>query len=326
MTEEGDGLCFPHLHNASCRKPDPPHSETVLVYCVLYIVSMITAALNLLVIVSISHFRQLHTPTNFLLLSLAVSDFLVGLLVMPVEILLMQTCWMLGDLMCAVYYVLPSIIIAASVGVMVLISVDRYMAISDPLHYSTRITKTKIMVCVCVCWLYSVFISFFIFYDHLKEPGRYNSCLGECLVVIQGDVDLVFSFVIPITIIIVLYVKVFVVAVSQARAIRSHVAAVTLQTSKTMKSGKSEVKAARTLGVVVAVFLTCYCPYYCVSVTGRSIKIGYSTEVYMTFLMYLNSCLNPVIYAFFYPWFRKCLRLIINLHILKPGSCDVNLH
>ncbi|GLD68296.1 trace amine-associated receptor 13c-like protein [Lates japonicus] len=49
---------------------------------------------------------------------------------------------------------------------------------------------------------------------------------------------------------IALYMGVFVVAVSQARAMRSHVSAITAQYSMTVTVKKSELKAARTLGVV----------------------------------------------------------------------------
>lgn len=265
-----------------------------------------------------SHSRQLHTSTNLVLLSLAVSDFLVGLMVMPSNIILTETCWFLGDILCAMYNLLPFIIICASTASMVLISVDRFVAICYPLHYSTKVTLKTVRICVCLCWIYSLFVSIIILYDNLKQPGRYNSCYGECVVNIDGDVDLVFSFIIPISIIIILYLRVFVVAISQARAMRSHIATVTLQHSQTAR--RSELKAARTLGIVVAVFLMCYCPYYCVSLTVGKILIGSSTELLMSFLMFFNSCLNPVIYVFLYPWFRKSMRLIFTLQIMQPGS------
>ncbi|XP_053184763.1 trace amine-associated receptor 8b-like [Scomber japonicus] len=318
-------LCFPQLFNTSCRKPEPPHNNTLLIYILLSFISLLTAALNLLVIISIAHFRQLHTPTNFVLLSLAVSDFLVGLLLLPAEILLTETCWILGDILCALYYLLPIIIISASVGNMMLISVDRYVAIVDPLHYSIKVTKRIVTICICLCWICSVFYSIVLLYDNLKQPGRYNSCEGECMVNITGAVDLVMSFIIPITVIIVLYMRVFVVAVSQARAMRSSIKAVSLQLSVKVTVKKSEIKAARTLGIVIVVFLMCYSPYYCVSLTGKDILIGTATEVFMIYLMYFNSCLNPVIYVFFYPWFKKTIRLILTLKILQPDTCDANV-
>uniref|UniRef100_A0A3Q3IS16 G-protein coupled receptors family 1 profile domain-containing protein n=1 Tax=Monopterus albus TaxID=43700 RepID=A0A3Q3IS16_MONAL len=323
MMEQAE-LCFPQLLNTSCKKLTRPHSEAILMYTVFSSISLLTVSLNLLVIISISHFRQLHTPTNLLLLSLAVADFLIGLLVMPVEILLTEPCWLLGDLVCVLVYFVPCIILLASVVNMVLISVDRYVAICDPLRYPTKITQKRVQVFVLLCWIYAVFYSFLLYYDNLKQPGRYNSCYGECVVNINGAVDMVLFFILPITAIIILYMRVFVVAVSQARAMRSHIAAVTLQRSVTVTK-KSELKAARTLGVLVAVFLMCYCPFYCVTLSGYDLMMSSSSSFFVLFLTNFNSCLNPVIYTFFYSWFRKSVKLIVTLEILQPNSCEANV-
>ncbi|XP_026223342.1 trace amine-associated receptor 13c-like [Anabas testudineus] len=313
-------VCFPQF-NTSCKKQTRTHFEAMIIYVLMSSISLLTAFLNLLVIISISHFRQLHTPTNLLLLSLAVSDFLVGLIVMPFQILFTEPCWFLGDLMCVLCYIIPFITVCASAVNMVLISVDRYVAVCDPLRYSAKVTPKRVQISVLLCWIYSVFYSCLILFDNLKQPGRYNFCYGQCVINIMGAVDIVLSFIIPMSSIIILYMRVFVVAVSQARSMRSHIAAVKLQRSVTVTVKKSELKAARTLGVVVAVFLMCYCPYYCVSLSGYDLLIGSSSEVFMVFLVYLNSCLNPVIYAFFYSWFRKSVKLIVTLEILWPYSC-----
>ncbi|XP_035859893.1 trace amine-associated receptor 13c-like [Sander lucioperca] len=323
--EDRAQLCFPQFPNTSCRKPLSPWPQTVTI--MLYSISLITVALDLLIIISISHFRQLHTPTNILLLSLAVSDFLVGLVVMPGEILRKSSCWFLGDFVCAMYIFFSVIIPTSSIGDMVLISVDRYVAICDPLHYSTRITDNRVKLCVCLCWFCSVSYSFLFVKDELTQPGWFNSCYGECVLVIDfvlGGVDVVLSFLVPVTVIIALYLRIFAVAVSQARAMRSHITAVTLQLSVTPKAKKSELKAARNLGVLVAVFLICFCPYYSVSLAGDSL-VSASSASYVLFVYYSNSCLNPVIYALFYPWFRKAVKLIITLQILQPGSCETNM-
>ena len=269
--------------------------------------------------------RQLHTPTNLLILSLAVSDFLVGLILMPVTILLTEACWYLGDLMCALYNIVNFIITSSTVGNMVLISIDRYFAICDPLHYTIRVTVNRTKICICLCWICSVIYNWLILKYFLRQPDSQNSCDGECVIVIDnitGAVDLVVTFIAPITVIIVLYIRVFVVAVSQARAMRSHVIAVTMQRSVGVTAKKSEMKAARTLGVVVLVFLICFFPYYTPYLIGENIENSSSTSPILLWLLYFNSCLNPLIYALLYPWFRKSIKLIVTLKILKSYSCD----
>ncbi|XP_072253824.1 trace amine-associated receptor 13c-like [Leuresthes tenuis] len=321
--QDGAELCFPHFLNSSCKKPASSSSEFVLLQIVLFSISVLTVMLNLLVIISISHYRQLHTPTNILLLSLAVSDFLVGLMIMPVEIIQKASCWFVGDLMCFLYNYLSYIITSASVGDMVLISIDRYVAICDP----TRVTERRVKLCVCLCWLCSALYSLLFMKDDLTLLGRHNSCYGKCGIFIDyisGSIDLVLTFILPVSVITVLYMRVFVVAVSQARAMRSHVTTVKLQLSVTIKTKKSELKAARTLGVLMIVFLICFIPYYCVSLVEADL-LNSSSASFVYYLFSFNSCLNPVIYTLFYPWFRKAVKFILTLQILQPGSCQDNI-
>ncbi|XP_037345012.1 trace amine-associated receptor 13c-like [Pungitius pungitius] len=319
----GTELCFPQLINTSCRKLTRPHLEGMLIYILLSSISLLTVALNLLVIISISHFKQLQTPTNLLLLSLAVSDSFVGLL-MIFRIMLIDDCWLLGDLMCSLWLILASIIITSSVGTMVLISVDRYVAICYPLHYFTKIKPKRVQVCVCLCWMFAALFNSLMLRNNLQYPGRYNSCIGECVIYtnyIANIFDLIVTFLFPITVIIILYIRIFVVAVYQARAMRSHITVVTMKV--TVK--KSEMKAARNLGVVVVVFLICICPYFCFTLTSQNKSY---TALFVTigiWLVHFNSCLNPLIYAILYPWFRKSIKFIVTLQILKPGSCRTNM-
>uniref|UniRef100_A0A3Q3Q0D5 G-protein coupled receptors family 1 profile domain-containing protein n=1 Tax=Monopterus albus TaxID=43700 RepID=A0A3Q3Q0D5_MONAL len=312
-------LCFPQL-NTSCMKPKHHLFDTVFIYIVLSSISLLTATLNMFVIISISHFKQLHTPTNLLILSLAVSDFFVSFL-MVFQIMIIDGCWYLGDIMCLLYCLLDYIITFSSIGAMVLISVDRYVAICDPLHYSTKVTPKRVRICFSLCWFFSLFCFIVLLKDNLNQPGRYNSCVGECVMflnLVERIANLILILIIPITVIIVLYIRVFVVAVSQARAMRSHIAAVTLKSSVSAK--KSELKAARTLGVVIAVFLLCICPYFCTTLIGEFTLVSAASGAFVICLFYFNSCLNPLIYALFYPWFRKSIKHVVTLQILKPGS------
>ncbi|CAL9690704.1 unnamed protein product [Knipowitschia caucasica] len=315
-------LCFPSA-NHSCRKIPRSQSEATAVYTLLAAITVVTVLLNLLVIVSIHHFRQLHTCTNLLLLSLAVSDFLVGFLQMPFQMFYFQGCWFLGAFGCALSNFTSFLVTSASVGNMVLISVDRYVAICDPLLYSSKVTVTRVKLCIFLCWVFSSVHSVWILRDLLREPDIYNSCAGECVLVFvtqaEGVVDFVATFLAPLVVITYLYLRVFMVAVSQARAMRSTVrpVAVTVQ--------KNEMKAAKTLGLLVVVFLLFCFPYYCFVISADSILFGASSGDAELWLLYFNSCINPIIYVFCYPWFRKTVKLILTFEIFKTDSCQAKV-
>ncbi|XP_077435747.1 trace amine-associated receptor 1-like [Vanacampus margaritifer] len=332
-------LCFPQLANASCRRSSARSSEDAFLSVALPVVCVATIALNLLVITAISHFRhmfftpaclvfvarrQLHTPTNLLLLSLAVSDFLVGLVLWPGEIYMSAGCWALGDAACFVYHLLSFVITSASVGHVALISADRYVAICQPLRYSVKVTVRRIRACVCLCWFVSFLYSSVLLREQMARPEKCRSCHGECLINIDihgGILDLIVICVLPLSIIVTLYGRVFAVAVAQARALRSRVAGG--KPCNPSGAKKSELKAARTLGVLVVVFVVCFCPFYVSSLASHA---AFSSSArYVLYLFDFNSCLNPLIYALFYPWFRRAVKRIVTLQILRPGSRQANV-
>ncbi|XP_051233085.1 trace amine-associated receptor 13c-like isoform X15 [Dicentrarchus labrax] len=321
-TLEAADRCI-HSHNNTCMlMPNTP--KAMLIKTLLSCINLLTVTLNLLVVISISHFRQLYTPTNLILLSLAVSDLLVGLTVMPLTIFSQQSCMFIDKITCTFSYLMSFILTSASVGSMVLTSVDRYVAICYPLRYSSMVTTSRVKVCVSVCWFCSVVYNLILLKEHLLQIDLSNSCYEECVVIINyitGAIDLVLTFFSPVTVIIILYMRVFVVAVSQARVMRSQISALR---SNTVTVKKSELRAARTIGIILLVFILSLCPYYSPSITGQDIT-GSIDSMAQFWLFFCNSTFNPLIYAFFYPWFRKSVKLIVSLQILQPGSCEAKI-
>lgn len=321
--DEGTGLyqlCFPG-YNTSCLRPRRPPSQVALLYTLVGGAGLLTSFLNLLVVVSITHFRQLHTPTNTLLLSLAVCDLLVGALVMPVEGLrYVESCWMLGRAMCAFSPFYTFCLMSASVGNLVLVSLDRYLAICRPLRYHNTVTVGRVRAAVCCCWLCSILYNSLILHGHLLQPLHYSSCYGDCVLIVSpmwGALDLVFTCVGPCLAMVLLYVRVIGAAVTQARLVNA------VNTAGTVR--RSEWKAARTLGVVVAIFLLCFCPYYYPAVAGQDTTNSLAYFSALSWVLMANSCINPIIYTLFYPWFRTALRCIFTLKILKPGSSHTTI-
>lgn len=276
------------------------------------------------VVSNLSCCRKLHTTTNLLLVSLAAADFLVGFLQMPVEILFLNSCWVLGDIVCLINNFFAMLIVSVSVGNMVLISVDRYVAICEPMLYSSKVTMKRVQLSICLCWIFSTVHSSWMLRDLLLQPGKHNSCYGECVLIIkyeEGLVDIFVSFFGPISVIVVLYLRVFAVAVSQSRLLGLHTAAAG-QRSKKSAPLRSQMKAAKTLGVVVLIFLLCFCPFYVLTITAESSVIGESSAIEV-WLLYVNSCLNPLVYVFCYPWFRKSIKHLVSLDTVKTGSLQL---
>ncbi|XP_066532415.1 trace amine-associated receptor 6-like [Hoplias malabaricus] len=311
----------------------PERSVSTVVYVLLYVsaaaVVLLTVCGNLLIIISVCHFKQLHTPTNMLILSLAVSDFLVGLLVIPIAIIWMiESCWIFNAVSCLFYIYISSFLTATSIFNVALIAVDRYVALSNPFLYTKLVSVNTMCLVVVSNWvLLLLYNSAFLYFN-----GYYTNlilCPGTCFLVIDKVwylFEVLLKFVFLFTVISVLYFLVFVIARKHASAIRDLNIKTKTQTSRnTTDSMKSERKAARALGILVFVFLACIFPCSVYTVLGSVIPFEMGTLQILVMLAYLNSSINPVIYALFHPWFRRCVKVTLTFQIFNTSSSLINV-
>ncbi len=318
--------CFPAI-NSSCIKEKRSRHENNIMYVFFSLLSAWTVFLNLLVIISISHFKKLHTPTNLLILSLAVADMLVGLIVIPVDaIKLIETCWNFGHNICRLFLTIMGLLLSASLSNLILIAVDRYIAVCHPLLYPKKITTTRTLMGICLCWFCSsAYNSISLSYGSLDMSHRSDACYGGCPLILNfafGVTDLIISFLFPCTLIITLYLRIFYVVHQQVKVINTLMKVGKCEMKGSVRR-KSESKAALTLGIIVIVYLLCWIPYYILSLTESSASSA--TSYFLIWCLYINSCLNPIIYALFYPWFRTSVKHILTLQIFKPASSLVNV-
>ncbi|XP_050977600.1 trace amine-associated receptor 13c-like [Labeo rohita] len=320
--------CFPAI-NSSCIKGKRSRPENNIMYLFFSLLSAWTVFLNLLVIISISHFKKLHTPTNMLILSLAVTDMLIGLIVMPVQaIKLIETCWYFGDTYCGLFTMIVGLLLSVSLSTLVLIAVDRYVAVCHPLLYPQRITVTKALLSICVCWFFCLIYNIaFVTSNRYFDPSQSRDmCYGGCYFRMSYSwalTDMLICFIFPCTLIITLYLRIFYVAHQQVKVINS-----LIKGGKCVLEGsvrrKSESKAALTLGIIVTVYLLCFIPYYILSLTSTTM-ISSAVIQFLVWTVYINSSLNPVIYALFYSWFKMSVKYILTLKIFQTASSLIDV-
>ncbi|KAM9496175.1 trace amine-associated receptor 13c-like [Clarias gariepinus] len=313
----------------SCQERSLSSAVYILLYVCSAAVVLLTVCGNLLIIISVFYFKQLHTPTNMLVLSLAVSDFLIGALVMPpMFIWTTESCWIFNKYYCMSYFIIDSVLTSLSIYHIALIAVDRYLALSNPFLYTKSISTRTMTIVVssnwCASMTYIIALGYFnrIFTSSVMCPGECYVFLNE----VWSVIDLVITFIFPLSVIIILYIRVFIIAKKHATAIRELNNHTRPKTQKiTSHSMKSERKAAKVLCILVCVFLVCLLPYFIYSLLGNVIELQTETFQKVLIMFYFNSTINPFIYALFYPWFRKCIKLIITLQILQPDSALINI-
>ncbi|XP_043920929.1 trace amine-associated receptor 13c-like [Protopterus annectens] len=325
--------CFSSL-NGSCSKEPRPMTTRTLLYILFSVGIMTTICGNLMVIISISHFKQLHSPTNFLILSLAVADLLVGLTVMPFSMIrTVENCWYFGDIICVLHNSFDVSLTSASIIHLIFIAIDRYYAICDPLHYTNKINNNVVGIYVTVSWIFPViYTCISLFSRAIIDESSYittNICLGSCHIIFNETlsiVDSLISFFIPCSLMLCMYVKVFFVAQRHLKAVNSVEASFRVRLGRKMAQS-SDHKAAKILTAVMSVFILSYLPIFIDSSIDP--YINYSTPTIVSdallWLGYFNSACNPIVYAFFYPWFQKALKLIVSFKIFKAGSSSLKL-
>ena len=167
-----------------------PHSstgETVLkslAYFVILILSLIGNGCILLVIYKNKNLRR---NINFFVLNMAVSDLFNPFTIMPVHLVMIisgspswrvDNPWILGNILCKLCYFLPDVSVAVSIESLLLISVDRFIAVVFPLkarHFSTKVH----LICIGCTWIIAIAVHAPYFYTFRLFP--YGNESYQCI-------------------------------------------------------------------------------------------------------------------------------------------------
>ncbi|CAD5206792.1 unnamed protein product [Bursaphelenchus okinawaensis] len=209
---------------------------------VLTILVVLVVLGNALVIAAVVLRRRLRSATGLLILSLAVADLMVGLVVLPFSIAneVLHSYWIFGDTWCTMWLTMDIWMCTASIYNLVAISIDRYIAIIKPLNYPMLITKFRARCIVAIVWISSFVIcspSFLLASSEKKAAGK-DSC--RCTPANSGMAYIVFSasssFYIPMIVVIFVYVRIYIAACAATKSVYSGMMQVTATANKNPKN------------------------------------------------------------------------------------------
>ncbi|XP_057711448.1 5-hydroxytryptamine (serotonin) receptor 2C, G protein-coupled-like 1 [Corythoichthys intestinalis] len=174
----------------------------------ILVIIALTVGGNILVILAVSLEKKLQNATNFFLRSLAVADMLVGILVMPISLIniLYDYAWPLPSALCPIWIYLDVLFSTASIMHLCAISLDRYVAIRNPIEHSRFNSRTKAMMKIAAVWTISIGVSTPIPVIGLRHEDKVfvnGSCvLNEERFILIGSFV---AFFIPLVIMVVTY-------------------------------------------------------------------------------------------------------------------------
>ncbi|XP_046355864.2 histamine H2 receptor-like [Haliotis rufescens] len=278
---------------------------------------------NFLVILAVSKFKRLQIPTNYFLVSLAAADIFIAL-VIPFVICVD----ILKDSISDIYLCLsPNRILMMACGVSILtlaaIAYDRYTALVNPLEYVSVMTVKKISILVSLSWIYSAAIAWLPLFSHWHEDIDIDSepCSFRLLHSNAHVLFLSAVFAPACLAIFFCYFRIYIVARHHARAIAAVESSVrhNIQMRYIMK----DTKYAKTLALVMGVFLFLWLPYLtCLfSEVIANVFVNDWIRNYLSFLAFLNSGVNPWVYAFKNNEFKAAFKRIFKEHCGKFSLC-----
>nr|QVK45762.1 G protein-coupled receptor [Proales similis] len=170
-------------------------------------ITFLTLAGNILVILAVMRNRSLQTTTNYFLTSLALTDFLVGLIVMPVSLVnVVYGYFPFGYISCSIWVTLDILLCSCSIQHMCMMSLDRYITIQFPLTYGRNKTHEMMKFKMFIVWSVSIVICGPILIlalmsrENVYEPDEKQCAVFNRSFRVYGSI---FSFYVPLVIIIV---------------------------------------------------------------------------------------------------------------------------
>lgn len=248
-----------------------------------------TTVLNIATIYALRKTVLTPKPLRILILNLAVSDLIVGLLGQPLYI-----AYLAGELRFKVpdstTFIVSSLIwnilYLSSFCSILALHVDRFAAIHIPLRYNDLVTCKRTAIVVIAIWLFNILL---VSFSVLLTPPRISLIIVDTIILFCLLTSTWSSYKNYLT-------------------IRRHRMDIQAQVQQVAQNSSVENlarlrKSTHSALWIYLVFCVCYLPNVFIEIVdavygyGSASIVIHTLNIYLVTLMFLNSSLNPVIYC-----------------------------
>ena len=278
----------------------------------LSVITLVAIVGNSLSLLALIVTKKWHT--RYLIVSLAITDLLLGALVMPfTAISAIKQRWIFSHFWCDVQGSLGFLLCQVSVVTITCVSLERYVLFTKPnLHFQWVKRNTKAMQwLVILTWLYGGLWTFIAWQtSHFSYQNELLNCAARWRHSYHFTLTCgIITSCIPITVILFCNFKVTLKVWKLQKAINM---SRERSESDTTKRNLAEVRISRMLLIVTVVFLVCWTPYSVGGICYLLPKCSWPDEYFVVsvFFCLVNSAINPILYGTFDRRFRKALSYI----------------
>lgn len=265
--------------------------EVKVMFCIIYsIISLGIVFGNIAVVSVFLTKRKLRTRTSYFLVSLGISDIIVGCVGIPSFIYILANSVEFPSIVYVLWNTIDVLGATASIWHLMMISIERFYAIGWPFLH--RVSSKKPYFClIALTWSVSATLC----------------CITVKLASSWWNYTLfisVVSFLWPLTVIIFVYIAMFIIASKSApeKHRRSH-------------GTNRETRVAKAILLVIGCFLIAWGPFFGLNFAywacRSCVDIKYEVILAFKVLQYSSSLANPVIYTARIP---GCYRAVLELY------------